>query len=141
MNAHEFYQDTKATEIAVQQYHKAKFEEYKKQGKGLLDKDSQKYLEALLYRTKQGDDGTKALSKMLLSKTAEIKMPEPMLVIEPGGRELYKRPIHEKFSKTQLKAPDEWKKYVFEQVLSQELKGGEFVYDSTRLVPLAVFED
>jgi hypothetical protein len=86
------------------------------------------------------DEATRALAYMTGSKVA-MAQPEPITVVEPASLELYKRPVHEALAKASPKTPAEWKGHVFTKILDEELKGGEFRYNSDSLEPIAIMDD
>ncbi|MGE3163291.1 MAG: hypothetical protein AB7O52_00110 [Planctomycetota bacterium] len=132
-----FYRTTGATPEAVAAYHEAKrLAGSEFDGLTWRDFPHKQHLE---YRLEGSDEGTRALSEMALSKVAMTAPTETVLVVEPGGRELYEHRLHERFAaRHQLTAVDDWKTFVFEEVLGQRLDGGQFLFDSTSLAPLSV---
>jgi hypothetical protein len=78
---------------------------------------------------------------MILSKTGIIKGGEPIVVVEPGGKDYYRRKVHALLSTSAPKTPVEWKEEIFVKVLEQELKGGIFKYDVNSLEPMSIIEE
>lgn len=96
----------------------------------------------LEYRRDRADAGTRSLGEMSLSKTLVVTPKEEVLVVEPGGRELYEHRLHQRFSVAHaLVPPSEWKSFLFEEVLGHKLEGGNFRYDSKSLTPFSVMPD
>ncbi len=134
-----FYRETGATDRAINQRHAAKFERMLAMKQGLATPAIERA--KLDERMKQKSDaGTRALGVMAYSKSG-ISAPEPVVVIEPGGLDYYKRRVHEVLSTSKPRTPQEWKEQIFVTILDQKLKGGEFRYDVDTLSPISVIED
>lgn len=86
------------------------------------------------------DSGTRLLGEMAFSKTMVVD-PEPILVVEPGGLNYYRHQIRGRFVlNKELRAPDEWKRFVFEEVLDQKLTGEKLRFDSSTPTPMSIIE-
>jgi hypothetical protein len=140
-NALDFYRQTGATDEAIREDHRAKLSVTEAFGGGVrLDAASRRARAALRSRRAAGDPGTRALGEMSFSKLV-MANPEPIVVVEPGGLEMFKRGVHEALSVLSPRTPSEWKEHVFEKVLDQPLGGGEVTYGVNTVVPMAVLEE
>jgi hypothetical protein len=70
-----------------------------------------------------------------------VLSPEPITVVEPGGLPHYRFYVHRMLSvPDERRTPGDWKHYVFEAVLKQDMTGGTFRFDSSSQVPISVIE-
>lgn len=138
--AFEFYEKTGATDEAIAAHHRELFAQMAKAGVGLMTPGIQRSKKAIGVRRAASDKGTAALGEMTASKSM-VRSPETVVVVEPGGLDFYKRQVHEAFTKSVPRTPDEWKRELFERILEMELKGGEFTYDVDTLAPIDIVED
>ncbi len=136
----ELYDRTGATDAATAAYHRERLAAVDLDALARSAAGSKAARARLRYRMDASDAGTRALAEMGGSKTMIMHGSEPIVVVEPGGIELYKREVHERLAASSTHTPEWWKAEIFEQVLGQELKGGEFKYDSSSLAPLSLIE-
>jgi hypothetical protein len=139
-NALEFYDRTGATDEAIRTYHGRKFAEMVLSGKGDATPEAERSITKRRSKEKSSDGGTRALGEMTLSKSGWSE-PEAITVVEPGGLELHKRDVHQAMKDAPLRTPEEWKRIVFETILKEEIRGGEFEYDVDSLAPISIIED
>jgi hypothetical protein len=139
-NALEFYDRTGATDVAIERFHVERLAEMIKSGAGIPTREARRSLARKRAKYDSSDRGTQALSEMADSKTS-AEGPESITVVEPGGLEMHKRAVHQAMASRSPLTPQEWKVRVFEQILEEELKGGEFVYDVDTLAPISIMED
>lgn len=131
-----FYRETGATRSAVHAFHWDRTID----GQGIpLTFEIPGHEAELAARVERTDTGTAVMSEMLLSKTAMIRAPEAIIVVEPGGLDLYRLQLDQRFAKLErLLTPDEWKPIVFEEILGQKLEAREYNLDSSTVVPMSI---
>ncbi|MEM7262066.1 MAG: hypothetical protein AAF488_08750 [Planctomycetota bacterium] len=141
-SALEFYRETEATLAATRNHHGSQMKHYDWHGNEIdltSDWANMPHKEVLEYRQSKGDEGTAVMAEMLLSKSGMVTPSESVVVVEPGGLDLYRRPIQHAFAATgEFRTPKEWTPYVFEYVLNQKLEGGDYHFDSTSLAPFSI---
>jgi hypothetical protein len=153
----EYYEKTGATEEAVRAHHGDRLRQMAAAGRGEANDVTRRSLQRLEEARRATEPGTKTLGEMGSAKVAE--MPDaskfnkrlsgtaqplgshPLVVVEPGGYDYYKRRIHAAIEASPLRTPDEWKSEVFERILNYPLKGGEVRYDVNTLAPVSILEE
>lgn len=138
VEALDFYRRTGADARSVQDYHRRKRNEGWQPDGALTWRDFP-HKKRIEFLRENADPATEKLGTMVGSKVAIINHQEPVLVVEPGGRELYEQHIHRRFAQSNtLGTPSAWKRFLFEEVMGQRLEGGKFRFDSRSLTPMSV---
>jgi hypothetical protein len=140
-NALDFYRLTQATDAAVWRYHRQIHEQMVQAGLGETNPQIERSKRDLKAREFAWDPATRDLGRMVRSKTGIFQGGEPVVVVEPGGLDYYRRRIRELLFQNPLHTPAEWKETIFVQVLEQELKGGIVEYDVNSLQPFAIMDE
>ncbi len=136
-----FYRKTGATDEAIAKHHRLRFAQMQAEEAGLPTPSVEKWKRWRKLKTRSTDPGTRALGELSYSKSGFVMDSESIVVIEPGGMQLFKRQVHQALGSAPPKTPEEWKRHVFLDILDQELKGGEFRYDVDTLAPISVIEE
>ena len=134
-----FYEETGATVDATRGHHRRQLQLALAAD---LAPGAMPHKKTLADRSRPGTPGgSRALAEMSMSKTGMVTPDESVIVIEPGGLDLYSNPIRRAFTDAlTLVPPAKWKEFVFEEVLGQKLEGGDYRFNSMRVAPFSMSE-
>jgi len=134
-----FYQSTGATDDAIRKHHLDELVSMVATGKGKPTAQTARAKKD--QHMKDGaDPATKAMGKMMYSKSG-VSEPEPIVVVEPGGLDLFKKQVHQAMASGAPRTPREWTKQLFITIMDQPLdQGGEHIYDIDTLKPISLDE-
>jgi hypothetical protein len=136
-----FYEETGATDQAILDHHLREFAEYRSSGRGAPGDEMLFFQRELDSRRQTSDAATADMSTMIFSKTGFVADAEPVVVVEPGGFDYYRRQVHEMLAVQPPRTSHEWRERLFVDILRQKLEGGIVEYDSSSLAPLSIIEE